>query len=184
MGHVDKSLLEVGGKTIIQSLLKTLDGLFFETIMVNRARDGKKHAGIRMISDIHKARCSLTGIHSALYNSRTEHVFITSCDTPFLSREMVRSMTERLRPEDDVLIPTHENGRMEPLCAIYSKRCLPLIKRNLDHGIYQIIRFFPEVRVSKVSTCELEKFDPGLESFINVNTPEELETACHKAQER
>lgn len=184
MGSIDKSQLKVGGQTILDALLMSLEGLFKEIMVVNRSSQKNSGRNFRNISDIHSARCSLTGIHSALENSYTEHVFICSCDTPFMNRKLVRVLLNKLQPEDDVLIPVHENNMLEPLCAVYSKRCLPFITANLDSNIFQIIKFFPEVRVAKIPTLELQEADPKLESFINVNTPEELKAACAKAEER
>lgn len=177
MGYKDKSMLNVGGKTIIERLMHALNGLFIEIMTVSRIPVDQIYPGTRNVTDIHEARCSLTGIHSALVNSTSDHVFICSCDTPFLNRNLLTALIERLEPEFDVLVPIHEDGWIEPLCGIYSKRCIPFIHQALNNNKFQIINFFSEVVVSKVPTFELEKYDCGLESFINVNTPEELEAA-------
>ncbi|WP_051295053.1 molybdenum cofactor guanylyltransferase [Maridesulfovibrio bastinii] len=181
MGFVDKSRLRINGQTMLERLISSMEGLFQEIMVVSRIPENIPLNGIKNISDIHQARCSLTGIHAALENSVSDHVFISSCDAPFLKRELIQEILSRLKPEDDVLIPIHQGKWFEPLCAVYSKRCLPFIKKSLNNNNFQIINFFSEVVVSKIPTTELQKHDPKLESFINVNTPEDLKAACERA---
>ena len=81
------------------------------------------------------------------------------------------------RPEDDVVIPLKEDGYREPLCAVYSKRCLPFIEEQLRRDDFKIIRFFDRVRVREVPIARLLPGDPDQVSFFNVNTPDDLRQA-------
>jgi len=56
----------------------------------------------------------------------------------------------------------------------YGKRCIRPIERNIDKGIYQVIRVFQDVSVRYVEEEEIRRFDPDLRSFLNVNRPDEL----------
>jgi molybdopterin-guanine dinucleotide biosynthesis protein A len=181
MGHKDKSCLEISGEKIINRIIRQLSGLFSEIFVITRTPENHPNLNVRLAGDIYQQRSSLTGVHAALSHAETEHVFITACDSPFLNKNLVTKLISLLKPSDDVLIPIRKNKRYEPLCAVYSKRCLPFIERNLDNGILQIIRFFPEVKVHAVEVEILRQHDQDLESFINVNTPEELSKACERA---
>lgn len=174
MGRKDKSCLEISGEKLVSRIIRSLEGLFAETFVITRTPENHPDLDVRLVGDLFESRSSLTGIHSALYHSRTDHVFITACDSPFLKRELISEMLSRVEPDDDVVIPVHPDGFYEPLCAVYSKRCLPFIEENLQKNIFQIIRFFPQVKVKTVDTDLLAKKDQGLTTFININTPDEL----------
>ncbi|WP_051249829.1 molybdenum cofactor guanylyltransferase [Maridesulfovibrio zosterae] len=181
MGSRDKSCLEISGQKLISLIIAKLEGLFNETFIITRTPENHRDLSIRLEGDVFEARSSLTGVHAALYHSRTDHVFVTACDSPFLNRELIKDFLTHFTPEVDVLIPVHPNGMYEPLCAVYSKKCLPFIEENLQKNIYQIIRFFPQVKIRTVETARLKHKDRNLETFINVNTPEELDNACKRA---
>jgi molybdopterin-guanine dinucleotide biosynthesis protein A len=74
---------------------------------------------------------------------------------------------------DDVIVPRTKDG-LQPLHAIYSKNCLAPIKRTIEEGKYRIIDFFKLVKVKVVDERDFLFLDPLRESFMNVNTPEEL----------
>ncbi|MBI5520418.1 MAG: molybdenum cofactor guanylyltransferase [Desulfovibrio sp.] len=188
MGGVAKALLDVDGRSILDWLLAVLVPRFAEVLLV--AKEAQPYgdicaaghvpnpvtggATLRLAQDALPGRSSLTGIHTALANASTEHVFITACDTPFLRPALVEALQARLRPEDDVVLPQKPDGYFEPLCAFYSRRCLPHIEKQLARDDHKIIRFFPKVRVNLLPPEALLAADPALLSFQNANTPDEL----------
>src|SRR3712207_2627124 len=81
------------------------------------------------------------------------------------------------------LIPGESRQRSDGLVfqtlhAIYSKRCLPFIERRIVEGKKQVIGFFDDVRVRTLDEAEILRWDPGLRSFFNANTPEALLAAA------
>jgi molybdopterin-guanine dinucleotide biosynthesis protein A len=46
--------------------------------------------------------------------------------------------------------------------------------RLLESGLAKISAMYSQVRIRTVSEAEVLTVDPGLDSFINVNTPEDL----------
>ena len=65
----------------------------------------------------------------------------------------------------------------EPLFSFYHVRCLGAVSDAIGRGEARMASFFAEVRAHYVSSTELETYDPGLPSFFNVNTAEDLERA-------
>lgn len=174
MGKTDKSCLKISGEKLVGRIIRSLEGLFAETFVITRTPENHPDLNTRLVDDIFDSRSSLTGIHSALYHARTDHVFITACDSPFIRKELIAELLSQVEPKDDVVIPVHPDGFYEPLCAVYSKRCLPFIEENIKKNIFQIIRFFPQVKMKTVDTGLLAKNDQELTTFVNINTPEEL----------
>jgi len=179
MGGAVKALLEVGGVSILERLCALLAPRFAELLLV--AKEPEPFAALaadnppwQLALDALPGRSSLTGIHTALTNASSEHVFITACDTPFLQPALLEALRNRLKPEDDVVLPQKADGYFEPLCAFYSRRCLPHIAAQLAKGDHKIIRFFEQVRVNPLPPEELLAADPRMLSFQNANTPDEL----------
>ena len=65
----------------------------------------------------------------------------------------------------------------EPLHAVYSKRCLPVIEQLLEEGNYTTDRLPSLVNVRYVEAVEIDRFDPEHLSFFNINTKADLEAA-------
>ncbi len=174
-----KPLLEVGGASILERLCATLAPRFDDLLLVVKepepyARAAAQNPPWRMVRDRLPSRSSLTGLHTAIAAARHEHVFVTAGDSPFLRPELVDALLALLRPEDDVLLPRKPDGYIEPLCAVYSRRCLPHIEVRLARGEYKIGDFFDKIHLRPLPLEILLRADPEQISFRNANTPEEL----------
>ncbi|WP_250645588.1 molybdenum cofactor guanylyltransferase [Salidesulfovibrio onnuriiensis] len=177
MGGVRKAFLEVGGVRIIDRLLEACRPLFQEILVSCRKQEGFDLPGVTLVPDTYDARSSLTGIQAGLAACRASHTFVTACDAPFLQTGLVQRLLQQAEPDADVVIPLKDDGYMEPLCAIYSKRCLPHIEAQLAANDYKVLNIFDKVRLKQVPVDLLRPGDPELLSFESVNTPEELEAA-------
>lgn len=182
MGRAVKGALEIGGRTIMDRLLGVYGPLFQEIVLSVRCEDDFAGLGLPRAVDKVEVRSSLTGIHAGLAAVSAGHAFVAACDAPFLQAEVVRALLREVREDTDVVIPVKEDGRMEPLCAIYSTRCLPHIHKQLLGGDCKIIRFFDKVQVHAVPVARLRKVDADMVSFMNVNTPADLEEARRMAR--
>jgi molybdopterin-guanine dinucleotide biosynthesis protein A len=176
MDGKNKAFLSVGGKTILDRLQTAFQGLFCEVLLVTKDPLEYLSWESRIVTDLLQTRSSLTGIHSALFHISTPHAFITACDTPFLKGGLIRVLLEELEPKWDVVMPVTEEGN-QPLCAIYSKRCIQPIEDQLKDGDPKISNFFQKIRVKEVPEERLRQADPDLVSFFNINTPEDLARA-------
>jgi molybdopterin-guanine dinucleotide biosynthesis protein A len=184
MGYSKKAFIEINGRTIIDRLLSVYRPIFREIIIAAREKDDFRDMGFTVALDRFDARSSLTGIHAGLTKMTTSHGFFSACDAPFLQAGLVESLLSKVTPDADVIIPLKEDGYREPLCAVYSKRCLKFIEAQLKRDDYKIIQFFEHVNVKEVPVSQLKQDDPDLISFFNVNRPEELANAEELARER
>ena len=184
LGHTKKAFITIGNQTILDRLLAVYRPLFREILL--SARDPQDFTGYNLpvAQDQFEARSSLTGIHAGLHAMKAPHGFFAACDAPFLQPGLVQTLLNHVRPDDDVVIPLKNDGYQEPLCAVYSKRCLPFIADQLACNDFKIINFFDKIRVRQVPTDQLAPADPDLLSFFNVNRPEDLAQAEQLAAER
>ncbi len=173
MGGDNKAFLKIGNTTILNRLIHTLQELFDEIVLVTRNPQDYWGYPVRIVTDIYQDRCSLTGIHSGLYHSTNDFAFVVPCDAPFLQSAVIKLLLGAIELEKDIVIPHHE-GYYEPLCAVYSKRCLSFIEAQLAKKNYRIFEFFKHVNVKEITSEQINTVDPERLSFFNVNTPDTL----------
>jgi len=98
---------------------------------------------------------------------------------PFLRRDVaLRLWEERVKTNADALIPVWDNGKMEPLLAVYSAEALFEIEKSLKLGETKVLA--PIMRLEKVIFYSIERLrdvDEKLISFFNINTPQDLKRA-------
>jgi molybdopterin-guanine dinucleotide biosynthesis protein A len=83
---------------------------------------------------------------------------------------------DRIEPGYDAIIPEISVG-LEPLCAAYAKKCLNRIEQHLAREKLKIQLVFKKNRIKKIPEKIMRERDPELISFMNINTPEDLEKA-------
>ncbi len=171
----NKAFLEVGGQTILARLIDTLQPIFPQILLVTRSPEQYENVPLRVVRDLYSVRSSLTGIHAGLTHADTEYALMVPCDAPFLRPQLIRLLLGEIDADTDAVVPRIK-GYYEPLCAIYAKRCLAPITSQLDRGLYKITRFFDLIRLKVVPEERIQKVDPDMISFLNVNTPEALKT--------
>ncbi len=173
MGGKNKAFLSVGNQSILHRLYNTLQGLFAEVLLVTNDPLQYLSWDLTVVTDVFPIRSSLTGIHAGLFHASQSHAFITACDMPFLKKELIRVLLEEIEPKWDIIMPVTKEGN-QPLCAIYSRRCIRPIERQLRNQEPKILKFFPNVKVKEIPEVRLRSADPHLISFLNINTPEDL----------
>ena len=168
----NKALLSMGEQSIVGRLIELFQDLFEQVILVANQPLDFVAWDCLIVSDLIPVRGSLTGIHAGLFYSRTSHAFITACDMPFLKREMIQLLMNNLDPQWDVVVPVTREG-YQPLCAVYSKRCLKTIENQTARGAMKISNLYSQVKVKKIAEESLREIDPDLISFFNINTQED-----------
>jgi len=176
LNNVEKSNLLVGSRRIIAWMMSVYEKLFSEIILVSNHPTTYLEWDAIVVKDIYTKRSSLTGIHSGLFYTKTDHAFIAACDTPFLKKDLVKVIVQHIDSSTDVVIPRTDVG-IEPLCAVYSRRCLQTVQGALEQNNLKIRNVFNKLKVKEVPETVLRKKDPGLASFFNINTPDDLEQA-------
>jgi len=173
MGGKNKALLSLGSQTMLDRLYNAFQGLFDEVLLVTKAPLQYLSWDFTIVTDFSPTRSPLTGIHAGLFYASAPHAFITACDTPFLKTELIRALLGAFEPKWDVIIPVTKQGH-QPLCAIYSKRCIEPIEGQLKNEDSKILSFFSKIKVKEIPEEQLRRADPDLVSFLNINTLEDL----------
>jgi len=168
-----KASLKIGGKQVIELILEKLRVVFDNVLIVGNSNFIYPLSQVRVLADIILGKGPLGGIYTGLLNSKSEYNFFCACDMPFLNDDLLKFIISEIDGSDAV-IPL-VRGFVEPLHAIYSKRCLPAIKNCLENEDLRIKSFFPEVKCKYIPENKIKRYDPSLLSFLNLNTPETVE---------
>ena len=172
----NKALVKIGDRPIIDYILDIFQGFFEEIIIVTNEPEEFLDFNATLVTDIYPFRCSLTGLHAGLFYSTSPYSFFTACDSPMLKKEMIETILNSIETNYDIVVPKITEG-MEPLCAAYSKECLKPVEDHLNRNILQIKRMFNKVKIKTIEENKLREADSFLDSFFNINTPEDLEKA-------
>ena len=175
LGGADKAVLTVGRARIIDRQLAALSAVAGDIRIV--CNDPARYAGlgIRVIPDAIADAGPLGGIYSALLDARHERVVIVACDLPFVTAALLERLVRESREADEVdaVVPRSAHG-LEPLCALYTKRCAAAAKDRIVHGRLEVAGLLDVVRTRIVEPDALAPYDEGA-LFENVNTPHDHE---------
>jgi len=170
---MNKAFIEIEGIPMIQHILSLFEKIFNENIIVTNEKEGfinfKK---AKIYRDFIPNRGVLEGLYTGLFYSSFEYSFCVACDMPFINESVIKLLIKKIK-DQDVIVPKTNDG-LQPLHAIYSKRCLDPIKRIIESGRFRILDFYPFVKVKIIEEDEFIFLDPKRISFLNINTPEEL----------
>ena len=173
-----KALETINGRILIEHVIERLKPLTGDILVVT-SREGFSLPDAwqaKILVDLYPDKGPLGGIYTGLLASRSSRSLVVACDMPFLNIELLHYMVKQSR-DFDVVVPRLEDGKLEPLHAIYSKGCLANIKMQLDRNRLRADSILNTVRVRYVERIECQRLDPQLLSFFNINCQLDLEKA-------
>ncbi len=161
----DKALLEVDGKPMIQYVSEVLRATCDEIII---ASSNEKHAkfGDFMVEDTPKGMGPIAGIQAGLQAAKYEQSIVLSCDTPFVTKEILEVLKEQCQGERITLASCE--GKLQPLIAIYSKAVSMTIAQSLNNNERSLMQ------LQETCNAKVIHFDASkAKAFENINTPSE-----------
>ena len=168
----------IGGKSLIEHVIERLRPLASQILIVTSPQQPDLTVtGTETLLDLYPGKGPLVGVYTGLTYSRFSRSITVACDMPFLNTELLRYMIE-LSGEFDAIVPRLGEGKVEPLHAIYSKSCLPVIEGRLERNQLGVHSFLKAMNVRYVEQDECQRLDPELLSFFNVNYQSDLKRAA------
>ncbi len=169
MNYQNKAFLSYQEKSFIERLIEA--GSDFEEVMIiANTKEAYEHFNLQVISDVYPGNGPLSGIHAALKVAKTSTVLCVACDMPLTSKEVLNGLAQ-VSGDYDVCIPEYE-GRLQPLCAIYSKRLVYRVEEQLKKGDFKLQYFIRQLNYQVIR--ELPNREFKWTDFLNVNTPTDL----------
>ncbi len=171
----NKAFLSLEGATLIERT-KSILAEVCETVSIIGSRELYGAFG-PCFEDIYTGCGPLGGIHAALLNSTTAHNLITAVDTPFLTPKFLRYLAGKALDSTALVTAPSVAGRVQPLCAIFSREFLTVAEAALREGKYKVEPLFPREHTQILTERELGEFALAPGMFDNLNTPEDFERA-------
>lgn len=171
----NKAFAEISGQPVINIIIDKFTKLFDETIVISNEPELYEHLGLAIYTDIYPRMGPVSGIHAGLYHARHDRVFILGCDVPFINMELVEYLINSLGDYESVV--PQIDSYLQPLAAVYDRKCLPVLAACLQENRVKLIRIFEELNARVIGREELEKFGIVEEIFLNVNDIEALNLA-------
>lgn len=165
----DKAFLTINGTALIGRVADVLKRVFDSVIVI--ADHGERYAFLQLpcYPDIVHDAGPLAGIHAALVHSATSHVFIASCDTPFLNETMIREVLSRAYAHTVTIVS--DGTRVQPLFGVYPTALRTEIEQSLLSGKRSVSGW---LEGTGVAVLDFSHFASQLQ---NINTPEQWEKA-------
>jgi molybdopterin-guanine dinucleotide biosynthesis protein A len=179
----NKALEAIDGKTLIERVIERLRPLSNRMLIViaQGNSDLPVFGDEEVVTDISPGYGPLGGIYTGLLASSSPNNIVVACDMPFLNTGLLRYMLE-ISGGYDAVIPRLDDGKVEPLHAIYSKSCLDYMKKQMDLNQLKVHSLLKKVRVRYIEGDESRRLDPQLLSFFNVNHQSDLDRAIALAE--
>jgi len=180
----DKALLDFLGEPLILRVINRVKAIADEVIVTTNHPEKFWFLDIKLVPDIIPHRGALGGLYTALSAAKHATAAIIACDMPFINPNLLIAEREFLiQKTADLVVPETENG-MEPLHAIYRRdRCLQPILEAIKADRWRVDSWYEQVNLAPFPLDEIQKVDPNLLSFRNINTPQELQGAIRLAKE-
>lgn len=175
----DKAFLDAGGKPLIRYMIERLSTV--ATDIVISARDSSKFKGLpaTVVTDRFQIGCAMVGVHTALSAGKPV-MYVTAVDMPYLNTELVNYLRKQLRTYDAV-VPRSSRG-FEPLSAIYTLRCLPVLEKCISANQLMFSQLFRELNVNFVQLKEDDWKVMGVSPFTNLNEPKDYDAFLLRLQ--
>ncbi|MCH8919952.1 MAG: molybdenum cofactor guanylyltransferase [Chloroflexi bacterium] len=174
----DKPLLEVGGQTLARRAVDALRLARLDVTLVLRAHQPVPLTAhtISVIRDEVADAGPLGGLHALLRWLPAEWALVVPCDQPFLTPDLLRGLLAQPREDADAIVGRPAN-LPEPLPGLYRRSSLGVIERALNQGERSLRELLSKLRLREIPAATLCRWDPRLLSYLNVNTPADLEEA-------
>jgi molybdopterin-guanine dinucleotide biosynthesis protein A len=163
------------GETILQNAINILRPIFPEIIIVTNRKEAYQKFNVLVVEDLIKENGPLGGIFTGLCYSASKHNFVVACDMPFIKPALIKLLLKE-SGNYDVVIP-EVDGEVEPLFAVYSKDCIPVMLEHLQKQKLKIRQVLSKLHLKKIGAKKIDRLDPEHLCFFNINTEKDLRIA-------
>ena len=180
MGGGDKCLLSVGGRPILDHVVKRIR-FQVSSLILNTNGDLSRFEeyGLPVVADVVQGFAGplagvLTGMEwAAAHTPDVPWVVSIAADTPFPPEDLVARMLAAVEGEDAEMACAASGGRAHPVFGLWPMRLKDELRRAvIEEEVRKVDVWTARHRLVEVEFA-CEPFDP----FFNINRPEDLEEA-------
>lgn len=179
MGGGDKSLLDLGGKTVLSRVIARL-GAQVDTIVLNANGDAARFDdyGLPVVPDsIEGFAGPLAGVLAGMdwaHEQGADYILTVAADTPFFPDHLLVGLQMAKESESTPLVmavtpdPERKFAR-HPTFGLWSVDLREDLRQALDDGVRKVVQWTKPHGCAEI----VFDFDDG-DPFFNVNTPEDM----------
>lgn len=177
-GHA-KPFQLLGGKSLLRWVADAVQDLVDDVVLSVAATSMEPQfatvlPNARFVHDLEKARGPIEGFERGFESARGSVVIVVPCDAPLIQPKLLQLLLDRL---EDWEASVPRLGAFDPVRAVYRRQA---VLREFQRS--RSLLPSPSSLVDRLSTnfvdeAAIREVDPGLMSFLDVNTPEDLTRA-------
>ena len=180
MGRDKGSIIFEDGETMLSRLIRRYRDAFDELYISVNERGRFDTGGAKELVDLHPGKGPMAGLEAAFTLTDADQAFLTAVDLPFGEPALAHRLAA-CREDADACFIRRDDGRPEPLFAIYDRRVLPAVSHCLAWDEHAFRAMFDKIKVRELREEELPEF--ALDHILfNVNRPTDLEQALEQRQ--
>lgn len=180
MGEQEKSLLELGGKSIISHVIDRLKSQTSE-ILINANGDPDRFSQFDLpikADTVEGFAGPLAGILAGMRWCEAnapdcEYVLSVAADTPFFPKSLAEKLLAEIPKDQGAIALASSDGRRHPVFGLWSISLADELQKFLVDEENRKVMLFVERYPNCIVDFEFKTSDP----FFNVNTPEDLAAA-------
>jgi len=167
----DKTLFVFDQKPMIEHVVDKFYG-FSESIYIV-SKNPEKYLFIKnakSVKDIIDIQNPLSGLYTACTYTKKPFLAV-GADMPFIKKELVEYMISKHQKDATVF---EINGFLEPLLAIYEPSIKTKLEAFIEDENISLQKAINNLNLNILTEEEARLIDKNLESFININTKEQM----------
>jgi len=171
----DKTFLRLNDHQVSIQVYHLLKGIFSQVFFVSGPEKKEFIEDAVVFPDLWPDIGPLGGLATALNYAEYPFCFLTGCDLPFITGDLIKILWQQA-DSFDIIVPTWR-GNSEPLVCFYHKRCLNAINIAIESGTFMLKGFWQELNINYVDMLTFYSESEVKQIFLNINTPEDYRRA-------
>jgi molybdopterin-guanine dinucleotide biosynthesis protein A len=177
---IPKASLPYGRTTLLAHQTERLSRIFDAVLVVAKEAPGFDAGPARLVLDRTVDQAPIHGLARAL-EEVSDRLFVLAVDLPALAGEVIRWITERSLASQAPAVVPRADGRLQPLAAVWRRSVLPIALARIARGELSLHGLAQEVGAEVLPEEEWRAADPSGNSFANLNTIEQYNSARERA---
>jgi len=176
---VDKSTTKLGDKTLIEHTISKIEKKFSEILIISNNQEIKvDKKNVFVLKDCMQGQLGpLVGVLSAMKwvetnNKKYDWVATFPCDTPFFDISIIDEVKRFSKKNNKKLYFIKSGKKRHNIFGLWSIQLKDILEKDINNNFRKVEEWADKIGLETININH-EKFD----SFLNINTKEDLEEA-------